>query len=105
MSVGWSIGAVFLAFFVAANQTGEWIIMDLLLPVALAFYGAAWGVSAGMSGVRWLWLVSVGSLISAVGLAFLVGEPELYLSFALGLIFWVVAPGLLLMRQARAVRG
>lgn len=105
MSMGFSIGAVFLAFLVAAGQTGEWVVMDLLLSVVFALYGAAWGVSAGMSGVRWLWLVSVGSLVSAVGLAFLVGEPELYLSFALGLLVWVVAPGLLMMRQARAAHA
>jgi hypothetical protein len=105
MSIGWSIGAVFLAFFVAASRTGEWVIMDLLLSVALAFYGAAWGVSAGMSGARWLWLVSLGSLASAVGLAFLVGRPELYLAFAAGLLFWAVAPGLLMMRQAAEQRG
>lgn len=102
INVGWATGVIFLGFANAARQTGEWVIMDLLLLVVFALYGAAWGVSAGMSGRRWLWLVSIGSFVSVVGISFLVGRPQIYLSFAAGLVCWVVLPGVAMMLQARS---
>jgi len=100
--VGFAIFAIFGGFVLASARTGEWVIMSMFSPVILALYGAAWSVAGAVTGKAWIKAVAGGSLLLAIAVAGLTGEPEQPLAYAAALVLVALAPGLVLMRQARA---
>ncbi|NUN67596.1 hypothetical protein HCU40_23520 [Pseudanabaena biceps] len=75
-------------------------IPALLFPsLIFAVYGAGWAVSATVSGVKWQWALAIAAWIAAPALAFLAGEPTLWLAYAAGLFLFALLPGILLVRQ------
>ncbi len=98
-SLGYGFFAIILAVVVAAWQLGDGQIMGLLCCVIFAMYGAGWAASAQLGTQKWLWIVALGSLASAVGFAFKLDEPDILLWYAAALICWVAIPGAILVRQ------
>ncbi len=75
-------------------------IPALLFPsLIFAVYGAAWAVSATVSGLKWQWVLAIAAWIAAPGLALLSGEPALWLAYAAGLFAFALLPGIALVRQ------
>ncbi len=95
-AMGWAIFAIFLGLFVAAQRTGEWIVMDLFATIILALYGSAWAFSAVVTRTRWLWFVALGSYAMAVVCGWFVGTSTLYLVYAAALVLLAAAPGFVL---------
>lgn len=75
----------------------------LLFPsLIFALYGAAWAVSATMTGTRWQWFLAVGGWVSAPLLALLAGQSELWLAYWAGLFLFALIPGIVIVRQEPA---
>ena len=102
IGAGLGIGAVAIAYFMAAYTTGNWIIMNLMASTVLAFYGAAWLVNAAMNQTRAPGLISAGCFIAAALIGLLVNSPNLLLAYAGALVLFALIPGLVYMRQDRA---
>jgi hypothetical protein len=67
----------------------------------LAFYGAAWLVSAAMNQARAPGLLSAGCFIAAALIGLLVNSPNLLLAYAAALVLFALIPGLVYMRKDR----
>jgi hypothetical protein len=98
IGAGWSIGALSVAFFIAAYTSGQWIFMNLLAPVVLAIYGTAWFVNSVMSKRQAFALIAVGCFLGVIGMGFVVTSPALMLAYAAALFLFAFLPGVILMR-------
>ena len=75
----------------------------LLFPsLIFALYGAAWAVSATMTGTRWQWGLAIGGWVAAPLLALLAGQSELWLAYWAGLFLLALLPGIVIVRQEPA---
>lgn len=97
--VGFAIFSTFLGLTAVGMTTGLWEVMAVFPVLILALYGAAWFVAASLSGVRWLWLIALGSFAGAVAMGALTASPHQMLGYAACLLLLAVLPGWLLMRQ------
>ena len=71
--------------------------------VVYALQGAAWAVAWSLMRRAWLGLVAAGWFATSLGMAAVTGDPATYVLISgLGLLLWMVMPGLVLVRQARA---
>lgn len=100
--VGWTIFAL-----VASTALVSWransAIPTLLLPsVILALYGLGWSVVAAVSRTGWIWLTAASAYAGAIIVAAFCTSPAVFLMFAAALVLLAIAPGVTLMRQARA---
>ena len=102
IGTGLGIGAVAIAYFMAAYTTGNWMFMNLLASTVLAFYGAAWLVNAAMNQARAPGLISAGCFIAAALIGLLVNSPNLLLAYAASLVLFALIPGLIYMRKDRS---
>ena len=102
IGTGLGIGAVALAYFMAAYTTGNWIFMNLMASTVLAFYGAAWLVNAAVNQARAPALLSAGCFIAAALTGLLVNSANLLLAYAGALVLFALVPGLVYMRQDRS---
>ncbi len=101
IGVGLGIGAVSAAYVLAANATGNWMIMNLMASTVLAFYGAAWIVNAAVNQARAPALLSAGCFIASALIGLLVNSPNLLLAYAVALVLFALIPGLVYMRKDR----
>jgi hypothetical protein len=101
IGTGLGIGAVAVAYVLAAYTTGNWMFMNLMASTVLAFYGAAWLVSAAMNQARAPGLLSAGCFIAAALIGLLVDSPNLLLAYAAALVLFALIPGLVYMRKDR----
>jgi hypothetical protein len=99
IAVGWGIAALMVSFFIASYSTGQWIFMNMLAPVVLTFYGAAWMVNASMVKRPAFAVIAAGCFLAAAGMGFLVNSPNLMLAYAAALLLFAFLPGLILMRR------
>lgn len=90
--------AVFLAAIAAAWRLHSGLVFAIFPALILAFYGAAWLLSAHLSGLKWLRLVAGGCFLAAAVSGLLIDQVDLYLLFAAALLLLVALPGWLLMR-------
>jgi hypothetical protein len=102
IGTGLGIGAISVAYFLAAYTTGNWMFMNLMASTVLAFYGAAWLVSAAMNQARAPGLLSAGCFIAAALLGLLINSPNLLLAYAAALVLFALIPGLVYMRKDRS---
>ena len=63
-------------------------------PVGLVVYGAAWMTAAARGGRRWMIVPSLGAFIAAAVVISLLGTAPAYLTYAAGLVAFVLIPGL-----------
>jgi len=102
-AVGIGIVAFIACVAIIANiyQTFE-PMSYLMAPVILLLYGMGWWVSALVSGMNWLKLVSLGCFAAAPAISFLAGQPIQMLAYAGCLFLFAMVPGLVLMRAEKA---
>ncbi len=100
---GWSATGAGIIVFALAN----WIASVKLhsnapfttqAPAVLAFYGAAWLVSAAVLRKLWALVTALASFAFALGLAWLSDDVNLLLGFAAALVVLLILPGLRLMQ-------
>lgn len=70
--------------------------------VVYALQGAAWAVAYTLMKRFWLGLVAAGWFATSLGMAAANGPATYVLISGLGLFLWMLIPGLVLVRQARA---
>ena len=99
MGVGLVIFTASISMAVIGWKFGTAVPTLLFPSLIFAVYGAGWAVSATVSGVRWQWWLAVAAWIAAPGIAFLAGEPTLWLAYAAGLFAFAMLPGFQLVRQ------
>ncbi len=104
-SVAWSglggaTGGIALALIIASLRMKDPIFMALFPPVILSVYGAAWLITAGLSDRAWPRYVGFGAIAAALLTAWMIGQPEQWLVYALGFIVFAVVPGYVMMREA-----
>lgn len=76
--------------------TGDWGWMRAASVVGMGVYGAVWGIAAVRTRRWWMVLVATGCLLTATGIALVLGSPTQYLAYATGLFLFILAPGLVL---------
>lgn len=100
-AAAWTICAIIASLMLIGLRTGDWNIMEAMAPVVLAIYGGAWFIAGQVSSQKWLNLVAFGAFIIAGVNAWFVTDPtNMFLVYAASLIALLVAPGVVLMRQA-----
>jgi hypothetical protein len=99
MGVGLTIFSMAIALSVLSLQLQSDVPTTVFPSLIFAIYGAGWAVSAAMSGQKWLWWPAIGSWILAPILAWFVGQPTMYLFYAIGLFAFALVPGVVLMRR------
>jgi len=100
--VGIGIGVLMLSVFLLARQIGDVrAVTFMIAPVVLVLYGMGWWVSAKISELGWLKLVSAGCFLAAPIMALMAGRPEQLLAYAAALVLFAAVPGFVIMRAAR----
>jgi hypothetical protein len=99
---GFAIFTLFVSAAVVSWRTHSDAAVMLLPSIVLASYGMCWMVAAAVTRKAWTRAAALGSYVGAVVVAALSGERSLYLVFALALMLLAVAPGVALVRQAKA---
>jgi hypothetical protein len=100
-AVGWTILALFACLQVVAWRTHSLAPLLLAPSIILALYGMAWMIAAGLTRQGWIWRTAATAYVAAVAAAALCLTPWVFLLFAVALVLLMVAPGLVLIRQAR----
>jgi len=108
LSVAWNgVGVSLLGGGLALLAAG-WRLHDgafvlFTYPILLfSLYGAAWGVAYAVKRLNWFAWISTGCFLAAIGEGLLYGSPHQWLVLSLGLFLLVGAPGLLILKKARA---
>jgi hypothetical protein len=89
-----------MALILASVRMDNVIFMGLFPPVILSLYGGAWLITAGLSDRGWPRLVGFGAIAAALLTAWMVGQVEQWLVYAVGLILFAAVPGYVMMREA-----
>ena len=75
----------------------------MIFPIVLfTLYGAAWGVAYAAKRKPWFAWVATGCFAAALATGALMGDPGQWLVMSIGLFVLVAAPGVVILRQARA---
>lgn len=100
-TIGLSSVTIVIALVVVGVRLGDpKIIAFAWPPVAFALYGGAWlTFTIARNRPRWI-VVSLGSYAMAIALAASTGSIDEWLTFAVGLLLFMGAPGFALMRQS-----
>ncbi|WP_395945205.1 hypothetical protein [Brevundimonas sp.] len=97
--VGYGIFVTWLGLVALSVKSGDWGWMAAMPTVVLVAYGSAWMVGAAMTRTRWMNLTALLSYAGAVGVAWFIDSPAIYLVFTVVLMAVALIPGLILMRQ------
>lgn len=100
--IGMAILSCLASFFLTAWLARMPEVFAGYPAVILALYGVGWTVTAAASNQRWPWGVAALSFLFAIASGALAGSASLPLLFAAALLALLVAPGAMLIRQARA---
>jgi hypothetical protein len=101
-AVGFGIFAVWLAFTGIGFKTGDWTMMWAMPSLVFAAYGSAWFVAGEMTGRGWMKGTAVLSYGGAAALGLFIGDPAIYLVFAVLILLVALIPGIVLTRQEPA---
>lgn len=94
--------AMIALFGLVAARHHSMTIWLLYPAVVFALQGAAWFIAAIVQRRRWMMLVALGWLASAVGLGLTIDNVPSYIAVCgLSLLIWMAVPGALMLRQAR----
>lgn len=99
MGVGLATFVLALSMGIIGWKTQSPYVAYIFPSLIFALYGAAWAVSAEMSGLKWQWKLAIGAWIAAPAIALLIDTPFIWLGYAAGLILFAFVPGLILRRQ------
>lgn len=90
------------AFGAVALADAPVLLFDLIIAVALVGYGAAFLVSAKMSGTAWLTRPAAGAFGGAAIVPFFAGSPTVYIIAAFIVLAVVLVPGIVLLQAEPA---
>ena len=99
-SVGIGVAAMSIAFGAASWRSGTIDVMGLFTPMLFILYGMAWWIAYRVRLQPALMWVAFGSFATAAATGLLIGRPELWLAEAVGLVLWVMIPGIVGLRTA-----
>ncbi|RYG28736.1 MAG: hypothetical protein EON93_18010 [Burkholderiales bacterium] len=99
-AVGVGVAAMSVAFAAASWRAGSIDVMGLFTPMLFILYGMAWWIAYRVRLQPLLMGVALGSFATAAATGLLVGQPELWLAEAIGLIAWVMIPGIVGLRSS-----
>ena len=91
---------VVLVIVVATIQTGR-SFHDVWPSIAFALYGGSWTVVGLIRRRLFDVVLALGCFATAVASAAFIGRPELWLALGIGLILFLAAPGVTILRRAR----
>lgn len=101
--VGVSLLAGSLALLAAAWRTHDGAFVLATFPILLfSLYGAAWGVAFAVKRLSWFAWVSTSCFAAAIAEGLLYKSPHQWLVLSIGLFLLVGAPGLAILKKARA---
>lgn len=101
-AVGFGIFAMWLGFMFIGFRTGDWTMMWAMPSLVFAAYGSAWFVAGEMTRQAWMKGIAVLSYAGAAALGFFIGDPIIYLVFAVLILLVALIPGIVLTRQEPA---
>lgn len=106
LSASWSaLGAAFivtlLALIAAAAATKDHAIPRLIPAMMFAFYGAGWMAAYMVVRKSAHGVIAIGCFALTIASGVLVESPELWLAHGMGLLIFVVLPGLAVVRDAK----
>ncbi|HEY5410461.1 MAG TPA: hypothetical protein VIJ94_07015 [Caulobacteraceae bacterium] len=99
--MGLTTGAMLATLFIAGARLHVPQTWQVWTSVCFVLWGAAWWIVAVMRRDRWWFLVSLGSLITAVINACLIGTPEELLGCGIGILLWLAGPGVVILLRSR----
>ena len=86
--------------FIAGARLHVQLMWQVWTSICFALWGLAWWVVAMLRpGRGWIW-VAVGSFLTALANACLIGGPDEILGCGIGILLWLGAPGLMIMLRA-----
>jgi magnesium-transporting ATPase (P-type) len=98
--IGLTTIVMLAVIFIAGARLHVPLMWQVWTSICFALWGMAWWVVAMLRpGRGWIW-VAVGSLLTALANAFLIGTPDEILGCAIGILVWLGAPGLMIMLSA-----
>jgi hypothetical protein len=109
MSAAWTSVGLAFGIAVLGLAAGAWrlsqpkLVVSVLPLVLFTLYGAAWCVAFAVKRRGWHACIAAGSFATVLASGICMGTPGEWTIFALGLFLWVAAPGVAIMRQARAL--
>lgn len=103
-AAGYGIFTLFIVLTLAgARLSMTEVLLNLIAPGVMLFYGIAWSSSAMICRKGWMHGVAIGCFAAAAALGWFIQHPDQMLIYAAALILLATVPGLLLMRAARGV--
>lgn len=107
-TAGWSrlgilimiVAALTLLGFSLAQQ--DFILMYWMTPVGMGLYAVAWATAAVKARRSWMWAQAIGAATIAGLTITLLGTPEQYLFYAIGLIAFAFTPGIFMILSDKA---
>ena len=102
MGVGLCCFVLSVSMGIIAWKTQSPVVAYLFPSLIFALYGAAWAVSAEMSGLRWQWKLAMAAWVAAPAIALLIDTPFIWLGYAAGIFLLALVPGVILRRQEPA---
>ena len=87
------IAAMAASIYLVSRQLHDPSVQFLWAPMAFAFYGTAWLVSAAMTRKPWMFAVAAVAYLFAPLLASFVGNIDSLLAMSAGLLLTLVVPG------------
>jgi hypothetical protein len=101
--VGLAFGVAVISLGIAAWRLQQPLLVLWVFPLVLfTLYGAAWWIAFAVKRRVWFGGVATGSFITALVCALLTGRSDEWAVLGLGLFLWVAAPGVAILREARA---
>jgi len=103
LGVGVAYVVALLSLGAAAWRLKQPLLMVWIPPTILfTLYGATWWVAFAVKRRAWLAGVAIGSFATAILSGLAIPSPHEWAVLAFGLFLWVAAPGIVIVRQARA---
>ena len=107
-SAGWSRLGILTMITSALTLLGlsivqqDFSLMYWMTPVGMGLYAVAWATAAVKSGRGWMWAQAIGAATIAGLTVTLLGTPEQYLFYAIGLGAFAFAPGVFMILSDKA---
>lgn len=107
-AAGWSrlgiltmiVSAISLLGLSVAQQ--DFTLMYWMTPVGMGIYAIAWATAAVKARRSWMWAQAIGAATIAGLTVTLLGTPEQYLFYAIGLMAFAFAPGVFMILSDKA---
>jgi hypothetical protein len=102
-AVGIAISVAVTSLILGARGLQLPLLVIWVFPLILfTLYGAAWWIAFAVKRRIWFAGIAIGSFITTLGCGFRMGRSDEWAILSFGLFLWVAAPGVAILREARA---